>query len=147
MIIFLDIDGVLNRESDWKHKFSVRQECILALSKIYSELQCSGIALSSTWRVCESENQSDYYKDFKDMLKTHNMYIIGTTPLSKKSREEEILYYAKRHDITHYLTLDDDPSLFLHKDIPLYLTDYKTGLQDGDVKKIVKFVKKYWKGR
>ena len=44
MFIFLDIDGVLNKESDWSKPFSLNSDCIR--------------------RFCEKKKRSSYYFDF-----------------------------------------------------------------------------------
>ena len=75
------------------------------------------------------------------------IHIEGATPISNKSRQEEIEYYIKRNGIKEYLVLDDDESLFPRTaDINLYLTDYRKGLTEHDVNKILKRMKRRCSG-
>ena len=79
-------------------------------------------------------------------LEEYGLYIEDSTPITSKTRQEEIEYYIRRHNIVEYIVLDDDESLFPWPErINLYLTDYNNGLTDKDVKMILK--KKWCKGR
>jgi hypothetical protein len=39
MVIFLDIDGVLNRERDWVCKYAIHEPCLRALSMIADKIR------------------------------------------------------------------------------------------------------------
>lgn len=47
MFIFLDIDGVLNKESDWSKQFSLSSDCIRRFCEKYREAR---IILISSWK-------------------------------------------------------------------------------------------------
>lgn len=47
MFIFLDIDGVLNKESDWSKPFSLNRDCIRRFCEKYREAR---IILISSWK-------------------------------------------------------------------------------------------------
>ncbi len=149
MVIFLDIDGVLNREQDWVCKYAIHEPCVKSLSEIAKKLGCCEIILSSTWRACDNggnENEPDFYKNLKNMLRIYGLNIAGVTPVSSHSREDEILYYAKRHECGKYLVIDDDQSMFnTPSNIPLYICNHKTGLTSSDINSAFKAWKKYWK--
>lgn len=145
MVIFLDVDGVLNRKQDWVCKYTVYEPCIKALAEIAKKIGCTEIVLSSTWRACAGEKEPNFYVNLKCKLWKYGLAIVGTTPVSKHTREEEILYYTKRYECGKYLILDDDSSLFtLGVDIPLYVCNYKTGLTHTDINKAYRTWKKYW---
>ncbi|MCR5426258.1 MAG: hypothetical protein K6E81_05480 [Lachnospiraceae bacterium] len=143
MVIFLDVDGVLNRQSDWQMRYYLREECVRNLSELYQRLHCEGIVLSSTWRAGVDK---DFNGDpLSEKLREYSMRILGATPLSNKTRAEEIQFYARRHDLTRYLILDDDESLFGNAaKLPLYLVNYRTGLTAEDVKKAERFFRKVY---
>ena len=146
MSIFLDIDGILNREQDWRVKYSLYTPCIDSLSVLADKLGCHEIILSSTWRACEGWNEPQFYKNLKDKLKARGLTVAGTTPVSGHTRGEEILYYAKRHDCGKYLILDDDPSLFQNtRDLLLYICNHRKGFTDKDIKAAYKTWVNYWK--
>ena len=49
MVIFLDLDGVVNCEKDCVHPYTVRLECVKNLARIVKALD-AGIVLTSSWR-------------------------------------------------------------------------------------------------
>jgi len=128
MYYFLDIDGVLNKESDWKHPYTVNLTCLENFKKLLSHDQHPVIVLSSTWRA-NLEAITPYIK------------VDDVTPNTsgRKTRQEEIEYYIRRNGIKTYLVLDDDGSLFPNQEkLNIYFTNYKTGLTEADIDKIVK---------
>lgn len=151
--IFIDIDGVLNNEKDWKKPFTLNNKCITEfislvniLSKRYKEIK---IVLTSTWRngfnPYDNNKNSSQIKNLISILKDNNIHITDKTPVgNNKTRQEEIEYYIKRNNIDKYIILDDDQSLFYNIDkINVYFTDYKLGLTKKDVTLIERKNKKW----
>lgn len=145
MYYFLDVDGVLNKESDWRKPFTVNPICVSNFKELLNKDKDSHVILSSTWRQgftntgIKSASADSLMKIFDEL----EIRIEGSTPTSNKSRQEEIEYYIKKNGISDYLVIDDDASLFPRlTDINIYLTDYKNGLTEKDVKKILKQIKK-----
>lgn len=150
--IFFDIDGVLNSESDWrKQHFYINPACLDIFAKFVDFLNkkyktVPQLITCSTWRagfdktkVNDANATSILEKEFhKARLK-----INGATPISNKTRQEEIEYYMRRNDVQKYIVIDDDPSLYINTNrINLYVPDYRTGLVKSDLKKLEKqFVK------
>lgn len=147
MHYFLDVDGVLNRESDWKIPFSVNDECVKVFAEILKSDMDPHIILSSTWRVGMTNTgvQSNRANSLEVALEKYNITIEGATPASaNKTRQDEIEYYVRRNGIERYIVFDDDESLFNEKNWKhLYLVNYKTGLVKEDIKKIKKFISRY----
>ena len=51
MYIFLDVDGVLNTETDWARKvYSLNKSCVDAFCRLVKSIPNPRIVLSSTWR-------------------------------------------------------------------------------------------------
>lgn len=142
--IFLDIDGVLNRQSDWKKKFTLHTPCLDALKALAERIHCQRIVISSTWRANAGENEPEFYRHLVGELTARGFTVVGTTPLSTHTREEEIAYYTRRHDCGKFLVLDDDDSLFPQKNLPVHFVSHITGLTDSDVAEAAKMWKKYW---
>ncbi|MCR4798117.1 MAG: hypothetical protein K5853_06665 [Lachnospiraceae bacterium] len=148
--VFLDVDGVLNKESDWKIKYSVDEDCVRILGEIrryalksYKEVR---VVLTSTWRAGLARDGSSLdtrqLQSLERCLDKEDIKIYGSTPVSGKPRQEEIEYYIKRNRVEHYLVLDDDPHLFPDpKSINLYIPDYRLGLTRIDGKKICDIIK------
>lgn len=151
MTIFLDIDGVLNKQSDWIKPFTINQACLNVFIQLVKELKKRykevDIVLTSTWRNSLAKNSNNELVSGKtnildETFKKNGLSIYGTTPVSNKTRQEEIEYYIRRNNITHFITIDDDLSLFTNPiAVNLYLTDYTTGLTSKDIKKILKLCK------
>lgn len=144
MFYFLDVDGVLNRESDWRIPFTVNEECLKNFVMLIKKDSDPHIVLSSTWRVGFTNTgvMSSGGNSLADKLAAYGIRIEAFTPVSNKTRQEEIEFYIRRNNVTEYLVLDDDASLFPWPErLHLYLTDYKTGLTDKDIRKIYRLCK------
>ena len=55
MFIFLDIDGVLNKESDWSKPFSLNSDCIRRFCEKYRTDMMRWIGLMNNIRGCADE--------------------------------------------------------------------------------------------
>ena len=142
--IFLDVDGVLNKESDWKVKYVIDKACVQNLAQLCRALEGTYqhvyIILCSTWRAGVSRTgESIQISELKKVLKENGLEISGTTPVSDKGRQAEVEYFIQRNGVEDYLVIDDDESMFYNPDkINLYAPNYKTGLTKKDVDQIVK---------
>ncbi len=137
--IFFDVDGVLNKESDWINKFKIDENCVKVFSEILELFENPICIISSTWRAGISNNgNAIQYDHLEQILDKYYIKISGSTPISHKSRDAEILYYLRKYcnNTENYIILDDDKSLFINQDINLYLTNYKTGLIQEDINHI-----------
>lgn len=129
MYYFLDIDGVLNTKSDWCNPYTVRMSLVENFLSLIREDKDAKVVLSSTWRA--NPDKIGQYIPIYDV-----------TPSSNKTRQEEIEYYIRRHQVDRYIILDDDESLFPHIErLNIYLVDYRKGLTVEDVKKIKRMIK------
>lgn len=147
-VIFFDVDGVLNKKSDWTNKYSIDKDCVKIFGdivkhyrKYYTEIR---LIICSTWRAGLTNNctglDSSQIINLQDALKSIGLLISDKTPVSNKSRQEEIEYYIRRNSISDYLVVDDDKSLYPNADkINLYCPDYLTGLTKKDYKNIRKY--------
>ena len=145
MYYFLDIDGVLNKESDWQVPFTINPECAACFVMLLKKDKDPHVVLSSTWRhgITNSGIKAPKDNNFLEKLEKYGIIIEGSTPISNKTRQEEIEYYIRRNGIKDYLVLDDDESLFPRpEDICIYLTNYKAGLTVADVRAIQKMKKR-----
>lgn len=140
MYYFLDVDGVLNRESDWKNPFTINQQCLKNFVKLIKKDKDPHIVLSSTWRVgFTNRGEVGNGNKLTKALGEYGLCIDGCTPVSNKTRQEEIEFYIRRNGIVKYLVLDDDASLFPEAErLCVYFTNYKTGITEQDVKQIAK---------
>lgn len=146
--IFLDIDGVLNKKTDWKNKFTFNNLCLNNFDRLINWLydrkkyNCK-IILTSTWRIGFKENNKTIFSSLIQLLKKYNLQINGITPITAdKSRQQEISYYIRRNNVLNYIIIDDDKSLFEDfSDKRLYFINCDIGLTEKDVKAIQRIVK------
>lgn len=142
-IIFLDIDGVLNCETDFqsaifKHnpvhsklqkgeRWKVINYGMLSiLNSIVKETDAK-IVLSSTWRHhTNPKSLTKIFKKYGDIWQHDELTIVGKTLDGRKGfsdnhnyrRLSEILDFTKEHEITNYVILDDCHEIDLpHKDM------------------------------
>lgn len=143
MVIFLDLDGVINCEADWVHPYTVRQECVGYLAVVVKAL-CAEVVLSSSWRTgwVRSGQCTPQIESLKAAFAVNDIEISGRTPVLG-SRSLEIKDYCFRHGVTDYLVLDDDLTLFKPGD-SVYKVNPKKGLTDSDVKSILKKCRGGW---
>lgn len=131
-IIFLDMDGVLNKTSqDENHSFLNRMHHInqenLNNLKTLVEQGNYHIVISSTWKkdknfIEEAINEECIIKKFTDLFSIHgwkNAPIIGITPNLSGFRGQEVATYLDnlnnniKHPNVEYLILDDDKDFIL----------------------------------
>ena len=127
--IFLDIDGVLNKESDWKKGlYYINKECLNNFLIYLNKIKNYKVVLISTWRNGDGIKVLEKYFPIYDK-----------TPNSNEDRQAEVEYYIKRNNITKYIIIDDDISLYNTPErVNIYIPDYKTGLTKNDIKKLLK---------
>ena len=139
LFIFLDIDGVLNKELDWIHPFTINNENLKVFCSLCSKLQKNkhiSIVLISSWRT--AGDIPDLIK-LRETLSGRGIKIIGSTPATDKGRQAEVEYFIKRNGIKDYIIIDDDISLYdTPEHINIYVPNYRKGLTNSDIKAICK---------
>ncbi len=133
MVIFLDIDGVLNQLQEWH----IDKECVARLGRICNKTKAK-IVLISTWRFGYFHNYgmcTPQVKKLLDEFQDKHIEILGRTK-DLDDRQKEIEDYANSRGVSEYIILDDDKSLY-NGIKNLYVVNEKTGLTDKDVKAIL----------
>lgn len=143
MYIFLDVDGVLNKQSDWKKPFSLNDECCYWFNTLIKALPNVKIVLSSTWRngITRDGSKAAQIEDLMAKLKEAGINTIDKTATSLDGfRNREIDYYLRRHSADSYIILDDEDTIFEEgKRTPnLYMTDNAHGFTELDYKRLKK---------
>lgn len=141
MIIFLDIDGVLNQ---LQANYYIDDACVKQLGILCGKLNAT-VVITSTWRIGFTHSYdrcTPQVKKLIDIFRKYNITIQSRTRVIPDSdRYAEIQEYVQRNSIKKYVILDDDRSLFQTGTEHLYLVNPSHGLRAGDVKKIVKMMK------
>ncbi len=151
-LIFLDIDGVLNRDSTEIAAPSgcmfVEDELVKKLHRIYCETHAK-IVLSSSWRMgwydiefgkTDTHNAEDYTA-LAGKLLSFGIPINGYTEmLYDQSRADEITKYLKNAKDVEAFVILDDMRIKGYKEHQI-MTDPETGLTENDVKKAIALLK------
>lgn len=145
--VFFDVDGVLNKESDWKNKFYIDASCIKVFGQLCRKLEEKygevRNVLISTWRagISKSGTDAEQINGLRASLAREGIRIYASTPVTDKGRQAEVEYYIRRNQVSKYIIIDDDMSLFDNpKKLKLFVPDYRIGLVQGDIKKIIKII-------
>lgn len=136
MVIFLDIDGVLNQ---LQGNYYLDDNCVSNLGLICKKLNAK-VVLTSSWRKGYTNlgKCTPQIEKLKLSFSKYNIVISGRTA-SLGDRKEEIKSYIKSYNITDYIVIDDDMSEFKSGLLGnTYFVNPKTGLTKQDVKKIIK---------
>lgn len=133
-IIFLDIDGVLNRHGDGK---DFEPECVANLNRVLTATGAK-LVISSTWRgLIENEHMDRW--GFCVLLRSHGLKmaeVVGHTRPSeggeKRVWQIRDWVFDHKHEFgtTRYCILDDDPNAF--GSWPGVLVDGRVGLTAKD---------------
>jgi HAD domain in Swiss Army Knife RNA repair proteins len=157
VVIFLDIDGVLNDHTPQENRYcGMNRECVSRFNRILDAVPEANIVISSAWRYMILRGDLTI-KGFEMLMLTHGVKchdrVIGCTTADGPIEDEphhhdepdrwknaglkwrgmQIKHYAFEYDIRHYVAIDDLPI-----DIPeLHLVDGDVGLDDQDVEEII----------
>lgn len=138
--LFLDIDGVLNRQSDWRKGYTIRDECLeklISLLRDISNDSSVAVVFTSTWgRMLESWWKESGLARLEDVP---NLVVKGSVYQPKgRTREDAVRYYLRRHNVGHHLILDDDRSLFPDTHgLNIVFTDSDKGLTEMDCQRLL----------
>lgn len=155
ILIFLDIDGVLNTTNSFNTRYEICAENVKALKLLIVKLQKYGdavkIVLTSTWRLgydSNIEKCSPQIRKLLSKLALDEITIWDKTPIYKeKTRDVEIRRYLREYELKNseftYVILDDDISIFDEKELKVmkfYKVNQHTGLTVKDIDKVVKII-------
>lgn len=139
MFVFLDVDGVLNKESDWS-KPTIDSNCVRNLAKALEGIEAK-IILTSSWRkgflTWFNPENTPQIQMFESALYKENLIIKGILPKENKDRGILIQDFLSKHP-GEYIIIDDDINEYAVKPENLYLINSKTGLTEKDAKIINK---------
>lgn len=147
LYVFFDVDGVLNKESDWKNKFYTDASCVKVFGELYRKLEKKygevRNVIISTWRagISKSGTDAEQINGLRTSLAQVGIKIYATTPVTDKGRQAEVEYFIRRNQVSKYIIIDDDLSLFENpKKLKIFVPDYRIGLVQGDIKKIMRLI-------
>ena len=164
LLIFFDVDGVLNTTNSRITKYEIKNDNVVAFGLLKDKLEKRGysvkVVLSSTWRLGYESDFDRCSKQVQELiikLKKVGLAIYDKTPYYKEqTRDVEIKRYIKGYIKTYeyidtenmildadveYIVLDDDTSIFNEialKKMNFYKVSERTGLTVKDAEKIAK---------
>lgn len=151
-LIFLDIDGVLNKKSQWSRPYSLADDCIEQLAKLVKETGAL-VILVSTWKtgldipdnkivvVEQSENHTEQINRLIGKLEQYGVGISGkTSHLPGRTRDREIERFLYFVEASTYVILDDDMSIYDSKEHIIKINE-NTGLTGSNVRNVMKLLK------
>lgn len=156
LLLFLDIDGVLNTEKTFNTNYRLLGRNLDVFAALLTKLDKAGyltrVILSSTWRYGYETSYEACSVTVQRLIRELGKRDIGiagkTVYYPKATRDREIMRYIREYGREHvgfkHLTLDDDLTIFSGegaKNVNLYLVNSATGLTEGDIPKILKQIK------
>lgn len=154
-IIFLDIDGVLNRHEKWPNKvYKLEPDCLGQLNQLLAAAPDAKIVITSTWRELMAEGFLTP-EGFEFLLMTHGVNCKGLVKggttmaggLYQRTKQIDQWMQAHGFDIStdKYVIIDDMKDIFTSKFIGqklvnLVLCDPGTGLTATQVEKAIRFL-------
>lgn len=119
--VFLDVDGVLNTENQWKHPYSLNDTCIAAFAGYIHSLPTNDIKiiLTSSWKngFDFAGNHTPQIRELVNKLAVYGLTITSKTENIGDDRAVEINDYIKKHHLEQFqcIIIDDDPNIFRSK--------------------------------
>ena len=135
MIIFLDIDGVLNQ---LQGNYYIDKNCVEQLGILCKQLG-GKIVLTSSWRLGYSNvgKCSPQIEELKTVFKEYGITIEGRT-FDLGDRYTEIKDYIIRRGVGKYVVIDDDSREFSSKELKnLFFVSPRKGITSKDVDRIL----------
>lgn len=133
-VIFLDIDGVLNTNSDRE----ISNDKLKLLSELVSKTGAD-VVLSSSWRYGwnqpEKNQPGTRIYNLKQLLKDNDIVIKDTIGLDL-TKSIQIKNYLSTNVINNYVVLDDEPIDITN----LVQTNGDVGLTQSDCQRVAQFL-------
>ena len=84
MYIFLDVDGVLNKESDWNRPFTLNSSCVNNFILLLKDIKDAKIILSSSWRngIARDGSVAKHVSELMEVLKEAGITTLDKTAIS-----------------------------------------------------------------
>lgn len=144
-VLFLDMDGVLNRlefnEAAGSH--GTNPENVAHLNEVLSRIPECRLVISSSWRYMVL-NASMTLKGFEYLLQTHGVYatqrVIDVTVADEVTplRGDQIRAWVEQHSPRRWAAVDDSPCSSLIALAPRFvMTDPLNGLTSADAERLI----------
>jgi hypothetical protein len=132
-VLFLDIDGVVNRvgtRQRYRGFMGIDPFLASMVGKIILDTGAA-VVLTSTWR---------HFQGGREEVDRHVYKTFDVTPIADTGfRGEEVKMWLDEHpEVTRYAIVDDDSDFYA--DQPLFKTNWQTGITDEVAQQVTKFL-------
>ena len=132
-VLFLDIDGVVNRvgtRQRYRGFMGIDPFLASMVGKIILDTGAA-VVLTSTWR---------HFRGGREEVDRHVYKTFDVTPIADTGfRGEEVKMWLDGHpEVTRYAIVDDDSDFYA--DQPLFKTNWQTGITDEVAQQVTKFL-------
>jgi hypothetical protein len=132
-VLFLDIDGVVNRvgtRQRYRGFMGIDPFLASVVGKIILDTDAA-VVLTSTWR---------HFQGGREEVDRHVHKTFDVTPIADTGfRGEEVKMWLDRHpEVTRYAIVDDDTDFY--SDQPLFKTNWQTGITDEVAQQVTEFL-------
>ena len=139
---FFNVDGLLNKSSDWKKPFTINYGLVNFFCHFLSQNNLIPI-LTSSWRIGFNgpgdENNAPYIKELEEIFKEYGLKIYAKTPYLKgRPRDKEIERFLYFHKPLNYIIIDGNPEEYERTGSHVFFIDPETGFTESDAKKAAK---------
>ena len=143
---FFNVDGLLNRSSDWRKPFTIDYGLANFFCFFLSEYNLIPV-LTSSWRLGFIEagdyRNAPYIKELEDIFDSYGLKIYDKTPVLKgRTRDKEIERFLYFHKGKDYIVIDGDPDEYDKTNEHVYFIDPKSGFTPRDAKNAGKLLKR-----
>ena len=136
-VIFLDIDGVLNKKANSAPTVCKIEEKQLALLAELVKQSDANIVLTSSWRLAANAPWREPFSKVGVTVADQTICLNGN------NRQREILLYLDAHkDVESFVILDDQEGRFGKLKSNRVLVDSRTGLTKENIAKALKILEK-----
>lgn len=137
MILYLDIDGVLNNSASLAKRIEFDPVNVAAVGEVLEAFPECTVVISSSWRIFASVMEIRRY--VKDAGGKWADRINGETKVLKE-RGHEIQEYQDRSGNQPYVILDDDCDMLAEQMDCFVKTDHKVGFTDWDADRAIRIL-------
>lgn len=146
MFLFLDVDGVLNKSSDWAVPYTLNPDCLSIFKECFGGMDIK-IILVTSWRKGfispGNPGNTPQIKKLEQVMSAMGVRVCGTVSHTEPDRLKSIQDFLEAHP-GKYIILDDDLREYDGKHpTGLYLVNNKTGLCKKDIRLIRKMLSIY----
>lgn len=145
-ICFFNVDGLLNKTSDWKKPFTINYGLTNFFCFFLARNNLIPV-ITSSWRIGFNKpgdpGNAPYIKELEEIFASYGLKIYDKTPILKgRPRDKEIERFLYFHRTNDYIVIDGDPDEYDNANSHVYFINPESGFTKEDAKKAGKMLKR-----